>query len=221
MLADLSLVTALFAVAWIAAYPVSYFLTQAVATRVRRGEWNSRARRQFREGLPWLVLTLVPEIALIILRPRVIAAGVVLALLWAGSVFMTSRGRERAFSNDLLLVAMAATATPLMYWTAHPDSPWPGSVWRTSLVILIFFTGSVIHVKSLIREGDDPRWRIGNIVFHLLVLAIAFLAPIYLLAFVPTLVRSALLKPGVPAVRIGVIEIVMSALLLFAVALAN
>ena len=45
-----------FAIAWIAAYPASYYGTQGIAARIRRGRWSVRARAELRRALPWAVI---------------------------------------------------------------------------------------------------------------------------------------------------------------------
>ena len=212
-------VTALFAVAWVAAYPSSYYSTQSFAARIRKRSWTTRAKRELRNGVPWMAITAMPAIALVILRPAIVVPGLVLVLMWLISVVMTSRGKERAFTNDFLLVVMAASAIPLMYWLNNPGEPLPMIIWQISFVTLVYFTGSVIHVKALIREAKNRRWHYGSIAFHVAGLGTAALSPWNLLVFIPTLVRTMVMRPGLAPIRIGLVEILMSLLLVAALAL--
>ena len=208
-----------FAVAWIAAYPTSYYGTQALAARIRRGRWSVRAQAELRRALPWAAIAALAAIPVVIAQPRVVIAGAGLALIWLASTWLTSRGHERGIANDLLLVVMAASATPLLSWVMTGDvSP---ETWRIALVLLVFFTGSVLHVKALIREADDPRWHRASIAFHVLALAVALLSPWLLIAFVPALIRTIVMRPPLRPAIIGAVEIVVSLLLVVAVLLAT
>ena len=76
--------------------------------------------------------------------------------------------------------------TPLE--VAHGAIPWIGSAavpilslgmrpWQAAGIRLVFFTGAVLQVKSLIRAADDRRWAIGTRAFHLAALALGLLWP--------------------------------------------
>lgn len=218
--------TVVFALAWIVAYPVSYFLGRAIAARINRGAWTDRAKRELGYALPWVIVFGVLGVVLMAFRPWLIFAVLALGVLWVVSLALTVKGRERGISNDIVLIAMAATAVPII-WAISFDEPqpssWPASVWTISAILLVFFAGSVIHVKSLIREARDHRWRIADIVFHALALGLFVVSPWLLIAFIPALARSVAMRPGQklkPGV-IGVVELVMSVLIVVAIALAN
>ena len=101
--------------AWVLAYPASYYLGRAVVIRWRRGNWSRLAKRELSDAVPWMVLAALPALVLLALRPWLVWVGLVLAVLWAVSVWLTRTGHERGASNDLLLVAQASLAVPLMY----------------------------------------------------------------------------------------------------------
>lgn len=209
-----------FAVAWIAAYPASYFVIQAAAARVRRGQWTARAVRERRQAVPWLVIAGLPALVLVALRPVLLIAGLGFVVLLGLSLWLTIRGRERGFSNDLVLVAMAATGVPLLWVVSRPGEPIPAESWWTAAFLLTYFIGSVIHVKSLIREARDVRWRRGSIAWHVGMLGWLVASPFLAIAVVPALVRSIAIRPGTRPVRVGAIEIAIAVLVVVAVLLA-
>ena len=216
----------LFAVAWVLAYPASYYLGRAVVVRWRRGQWTRLARRELNDAVPWVLAAAVSALALVLLRPWLAWVGVALALAWAVSVWLTRTGHERGASNDLLLVAQASLAVPIM-WGIVNDSPALGlgvegsaAAWWAALVCLLFFTGSVLHVKSLIREADDRRWAVASRVYALACLATAWLSPWLLLPFGAAAVRAFAVPPGAKPAVIGAVETVVSVLVVIGVALA-
>ncbi len=207
---------ALFAVAWVLAYPASYYLGRAVVIRWRRGTWSRLAKRELRDAVPWIAMAAVPSLILLALRPWLVWVGVLLAVLWAVSVWLTRTGHERGASNDLLLVAQASLAVPLMY-AIVADSPALGvgqpeasDAWLAALICLVFFTGSVLHVKSLIREADDRRWAIASRVFNVAALSMGLISPWLLLPFGVAAVRAFVVPVGARPAVIGAVEIVVS-----------
>lgn len=208
-----------FSFAWVLAYPASYYLGRAVVIRWRRGNWSRLARRELGYARPWIVLAAIPSVMLVIFRPWLLLVGVVLALLWAVSVWLTRIGHERGASNDLLLVTQAALAVPLMWTIGHNTAP-PGSAWMAAFVCLVFFTGSVLHVKSLIREADDPRWAIASRVYNCATVGMGILSPWLLLPFGAAAIRSFAVPRGARPAVVGAVEIVVSTLVVIGTGLA-
>ena len=152
----------LFAVAWVLAYPASYY--PGPRGRHPLATWHVVAvGQELRDGLPWILMAAVPAVAA---RPcgRGCCGWVRCWQACGRWCVATDRSRTRA-SNDLLLVAQAAVAVPLMWGIATNTAnlgiadPAATDAWLAAFICLVFFTGSVLHVKSLIREADDRRWR--------------------------------------------------------------
>lgn len=219
MLTGWSIAVGLFCLAWVAAYPASYYLGRAVVIRWRRGTWSRLAKRELGYAWPWVGLAAIPSVVLLVLRPWLLGVGVLLALLWLVSVWLTRTGHERGASNDLLLVTQAALAVPLLW--AVGENAWPDrQAWLAAFICLVFFTGSVLHVKSLIREADDPRWARLSRVYHVLALAMGLISPWLLLPFGAAAVRSFAVPAGSRPAVIGGVEIVVSVLVVIGSALA-
>lgn len=207
--------TLLFAVTWICAYPTSYFGSRAVMVRIRRGSWSRLAVAARNATIPWLVVTILGVFVLVMLRPLLLLPGLVVVALWAVTVWLTWIGRERGISNDLVLVALSALAVPLMWWVGHDEVPL--NVWLAAFACAVFFTGSVLHVKSLIREAEDRRWHIASIGYHFIALIVmAVISPWFIFAFAPALARALFAKPTLRPGQIGAIETVISALFVVA-----
>ncbi len=219
LLGAISWLALVFAVTWICAYPTSYFGSRAVMVRVRRGSWSRLAVAARSATIPWLVVTLIGVVVLVVGRPFLVIPGLVVVLLWGITVWLTWKGRERGISNDLVLVLLAAYAVPMMWWVGHDVVP--TNVWLAACACAVFFTGSVLHVKSLIREADDRRWHFASIAYHFIALIVmAVVSPWFMLAFLPALARALFVKPGLRPGAIGGIEAVISVLFVIAAVLA-
>ena len=180
--------------------------------RVRRGSWTTRARSELRSTIPWAVLTLIGAGTLIAIRPWIILPGSLIALLWSISIYLTWLGRERGITNDLLLVALASMAPILMYVIANNQPSLnlvPHSIWIAALVSLLFFVGSVLHVKALIREATNLHWHVISVSFHgavVIALGLTTLSWWLTTPFAFALVRTVVMKPGMRPGKIGAIE---------------
>jgi hypothetical protein len=208
-----------FAAAWLLAYPATYYLGRAVVIRWRRGTWTRLARREWSHAVPWVAAAGSVSLLLVVLRPWLMAVGGALAAAWAASLWLTRTGHERGVTNDLLLVGQAALAVPLL-WAVTIDAWPPADSWWAAGVCAVFFTGSVLHVKSLIREADDHRWALGSRAFNVAALGMGLLSPWLLIPFGAAAVRAFAVRPGTRPGVIGAVEAVVSVLVVIAGALA-
>lgn len=206
-------------VAWVAAYPASYFLGRAVVVRWRRGRWSRIATRERDRARPWIVIAAAASLALLPGRPWLLAAGAGLALAWGASLWLSRTGHERGLGNDLVLVGQASLAVPLLAAMTTPG--WPASVaWQAAGVCLVFFAGSVLHVKSLIREAGNRRWAVASRAYHLTALASLAWSPWLVLPFAAAALRSFVVPPGARPAVIGGVETVVAVLVVVGGALA-
>jgi hypothetical protein len=217
----------LFFLAWVSGYPVSYFLGRALITRIRKGAWTNKARKDLAYLLPWLIVNAIASITLLIVRPWIISYGILVLVLWAISVFFSWVGRERGITNDLLLIALASMGPIFMYQAAvNHVSLWglPHPIWISALMSFLFFVGSVLHVKALIREAKNPKWHYRSIIFHVTVITfmLAFARPwILVIPFVFALLRTIAIKPGLRPGTLGVVELGVSISLIVCTVLAT
>lgn len=206
----------LFSVVWVAAYPCGFFAGRAIRSWSRRRRMTTVARRDARVAAAWAVPVALGGLMLAVRQPWLLVVAVGIALLWSVNLWLATRGLERSLTNDLILVVEAAVAVPLV-WMVTGNDPTPGSVpsavWLAALMCAVYLTGSIVHVKSLIRQRADPRWRAGNVAYHLFALIGMTLISWWLVVpFGAALIRSVALRPGVRPAVIGAIEIVVSLL---------
>ena len=203
----------IFFLTWVSGYPVSYFLGRAIIARIRRGTWTAKAKSELTFATPWLIISLFGLSYLIALRPWLFFYGIAVLALWSVSVYLSWAGRERGITNDLLLIGLASMEPVLMYQVAKDQSSLSGiphSIWIAALMCLLFFAGSVVHVKSLIREVKNRNWHTGSLVYHfvVLVLLLALVRPWYLaIPFVLALARTIVVKPGLRPGTLGIVEL--------------
>jgi YwiC-like protein len=215
----------LFLVAWVCAYPVGYFLGRALTARARRGSWSRLARRERARAIPWAVITAALGLPLALTRPWLLAAAAFLGVLWGVGLVIAARRGERSMANDLMLVAQAAVALPLTVAVVTGPSALTGDLagatLQATLIIAAYLAGSVLHVKSLLREAGNVRFHRVNVAWHAALAVGAGLASLWwLVGFIPALARTILLRPGMRPGVIGGVEAVVAVLVVAAAFLA-
>lgn len=214
-----------FCAAWVCAYPVGYYAGRGLSARVRRGSWTRLARRELRRALPWVVATTAFGAPLLWGRPWLALAAAVLGLAWALGLLVAARRGERSLANDLLLVAQAVAAVPLtvavIAGLPAMTGEWAVATATCTVIVGAYLAGSVLHVKSLLREAGNAAYRGANVAWHaVLALAAGQSDPWWTVAFVPALARSVLLRPGLRPAAIGGVEAIVSVLVVVAAHLA-
>lgn len=215
----------LFLAAWLCAYPVGYYAGRAVTVRVRRGAWTRLARRELGRAVPWIVLTAALGLPLAWTRPWLLLAAVLMSGIWAMGLWAADRWGERSLANDLVLVAQAVLALPLtVAVVAGPTelgASLRGVTATCTALIALYLTGSVLHVKSLLRESGNVAFHRLNLGWHLGAVVLATLVdPWWLIGFGPALVRAIAMRPGMRPAAIGAVEAVVSVLIVVAAFLA-
>jgi hypothetical protein len=199
--------------AWLSGYLLSYYVMQAVKTR--------RPQRFQAQLVAYGTPTLLLGGLTLLLRPQLLWFAPIYALLLAVNATYAWRRQERAVVNDLASVAQSSAM--LLVAAAVADVP-PTAVLPAFLAVLAYFTGTVLYVKTMIRERHSVPYRRVSVVYHLAVFALACWWHPLLGAFFGLALLRAWLLPGrgLRPKHVGILEIILSALLLATVTmLAN
>ncbi|MFF4550644.1 YwiC-like family protein [Streptomyces sp. NPDC001435] len=190
---------------WVGGYLLSYFGLLAVKTRR-----PSRVRTQL---LVYGSITLTAGVTVLLVRPQILLFAPVFAAVLAVNGFFAKARRDRALANGLVSVVAATLILPVVA-VAGEASPW--QVTGTSLVTLLYFTGSLLFVRTTIRARGDRGMMTTSLAFHAAaLLAAAWLALPYALPFTGYLLRAATLpRRGLTPKQIGIVEIFSSLALL-------
>ncbi|MDY7087562.1 MAG: YwiC-like family protein [Actinomycetota bacterium] len=143
--------------AWLTGYLFTYYALQAIKTRRL-----SRFRPQLLLYGPIAgglgVLTVIGH-------PQVLAYAPAYACLLMINAYYARMRRERAIANDLvsvvqscLMVLVSATVTGAALTQALP----------ALIVVFLYFTGTVLYVKTMIRERNNPAYYRISVIYHVL-----------------------------------------------------
>jgi hypothetical protein len=92
---------------------------------------------------------------------------------------------------------------------------------EATLIVAAYLAGSVLHVKSLLREAGNAAFHRVNVGWHVVLASGAAVAsPWWLVGLLPALVRAILLRPGMRPGAIGGVEAVVAVLVVVAAFLA-
>jgi hypothetical protein len=196
--------------AWVAGYLLSYYVLQAVKTR-RPG----RVRRQISLYAP---ITAVLAVPVVVARPGLWWFAPAYAVLLTVNVWFAWRRRERALLNDLASVVQSCLMVPVVAVVAEVTPRW-----QPFALVLLYFTGTVLFVKTMIRERGSVAYRWASVGYHLAALAAATLVGAFAALVFAGLLARAWLLPGRPMTpkQVGFVEIGASVLVLVAAASAH
>ena len=142
-------------VAWLGGYLLSYYLFLAMKTR--------RLARVRPQLLVYSAITVPAAVVVLLGRPELLGYAPVYAVLFGINAWYAWRRSDRALVNDLasvvescLMVLVAAGAAGVR----------PDAVLGPFLVALLYFTGTVLYVKTMIRERGERRYLVASIGYH-------------------------------------------------------
>jgi hypothetical protein len=200
--------------AWITGYLLSYYALQAVKSR--------RPRRYRPQIILYAVLAVPLATVVVAARPAVLWYAPAFAALWAVNAWYAWRRRERALVNDLASVLQSCLIVFVVATIAGTD---PLEVAWVAGACLLYFAGTALFVKTMIRERGSVAYRRWSVAYHAVALAVTLAAVPWLGLALPALFAWLLARAWLLAGRalapkhVGMIEIANSALLLLAIAL--
>lgn len=208
----MSLTTAAVTVAWVAGYLTFFTVGKWLPAR-RSG--NRRILRA--AGVPLACygsVTAVAVVCAVLLQPHLLWWAVVFAPLTVVSVYEIWRGTPRSLIagaaetvTSALVIAALATTGPgstsavtggitltRNVFSSEVVASLPPELWVTVIWLALYQVGTVLYVKTMIRErGSRPWWR-GSVAFHVVALAVTT-ATVFSgdLAVVPWLIAEAVM----------------------------
>lgn len=190
---------------WLLIYLFSFPLLQGVKT--------GKFRRYAQPMKVYGILLLPFAVYLVIAEPVLIWFVLPLVPLFAVNLYYAKTKNERALINDIsAILAFCLIIYPVFY--VGQGESWT-TVTELFLLSAMYFVGTALYVKTVIRERNNITFYYGSVLYHLLVaVAGLFLFPTLLVPLIILLLRAAILpKTGITAKRTGMIEIGFSLLL--------
>ena len=128
----------------------------------------------------YAIMLIVPAVAVLVLQPELVVWGLVFSPLVAISLWCSYQRRDRSILNDSVTVLAACLMLPVAYSAGLPPTPLPdvvgwlaqpgpvgwAAVWAATVLVLGYFFGTVLYVKSLIRRRGDRRFLAVSVGYH-------------------------------------------------------
>jgi hypothetical protein len=142
-------------VAWLGGYLLSYYLFLAMKTRR-----VSRVRPQL---LVYSAVAAPAAVVVLLGRPELLAYAPVYAALFGLNAWYAWRRSERALVNDLASVLEGCL---MVLVAAGAAGVGPDAVLGPFLVALLYFVGTVLYVKTMIRERGERGYLVASVGYH-------------------------------------------------------
>lgn len=198
---------------WLLAYCAAHHVQQYV--RLRRHSRNPRAAgRHLAPSLVFGAVVAGGGAALAAQVPWLLVAAVCAVPFFAVNTVYAARNKERALLNGWAAVVPACGMLLVSYRLGSGGLD--ATAWTAAAACVLYFGGTVLYVKTMIRERKSHAYRVASGVYHAVAAGVAaVLWPWFALPFAVFLVRALVL----PARRlrigvIGAIEVGCSLLLL-------
>ncbi|WP_433531630.1 YwiC-like family protein [Micromonospora sp. CA-263727] len=193
--------------AWLTGYLLIYYLLQAVKTRrpvrVRAQLWTYSIPTGLLGGL------------VLLLRPELLWYAPAYATLLVVNIVYARRRAERALGNDIASVAQSCL---MVFVCATAAGQPPDTVVTAFLAVAAYFTGTVLYVKTMIRERGNTTYYHASVGYHIASVALAaWLSLPLLCVFLLLLIRATVLpRRRLTPKHVGIVEILASTLVLLA-----
>ncbi|WP_255421131.1 YwiC-like family protein [Micromonospora solifontis] len=196
--------------AWLAGYLFSYYALLAVKT--------GRPARVRPQLLLYGGATALLGLPVLLVRPAVLGYAPLYAVLVAVNAVHARRRRERTLLNDLASVAQSVL---VVFVVATVAGVAPATLAGVAAAVGAYLVGTVLYVKTMIRERGSAGYRWASAAYHLAAFvgaAVAGWGPALAAVFAVLLLRAALL-PGrrLAPVQVGMAELAGALLVLGAV----
>lgn len=133
--------------------------------------------------------------------------------LVAVNIYFTKQKDERNLWNDLAGILIFALAGMGSYYFS--DRTFDGKILWVAIYPTLFFIGTTLYVKSMMRERKNPRYFWASVIFHSLCIVIFVTTQQFILAFafVPSLIRAIYLpKKKLSVKQVGLTEFAITAI---------
>lgn len=149
-------------VAWLGGYLLSYYVFVALKAR--------RLSRVLAQVLVYSAIAVPAGLLVVALRPGLLAFAPVYAVLFAVNAWYAWRRADRALLNDL--VSVVESCLMVLVAAAAAGVP-PSSVVAPFVVALLYFLGTVLFVKTMIRERGSRGYLAGSVGYHAAAVVVA------------------------------------------------
>ncbi|TKJ92758.1 hypothetical protein PaeCFBP13512_05235 [Paenibacillus sp. CFBP13512] len=192
-------------ISWLLLYLLSFPLLQWIKT--------GKAYKYRQPALVYAGLSIPVLSLLLIYQPDLIGYGIFLGICFVLNMYYARTRNERALINDIIAIVMFCSFIyPVMYIGRTTD-------WQLAttlfLIAVLYFVGTALYVKTMLRERGNVHYYIGSIFYHIVICGLVSWMNIGLIiSFALLLLRSIILPHfNLKSKHVGIIEICFAVVL--------
>ena len=152
-------------IAWVAGYFA--FFAWGLWAKIpppRNGRSSERKQKAFVATATYCAITLVAALITMALRPSLLLWAPVFAIVMGVTLWEVVKKRPRSLLSGISTVVASVFMGPVADYTIRGRIN--GVAWWWALILGIYFTGTIIYVKTMIRERNNPRYLTFSIGYH-------------------------------------------------------
>ncbi|GGA30286.1 YwiC-like family protein [Paenibacillus physcomitrellae] len=158
---------------WLVIYLFSFPVLQWIKT-------GNKARYRG-PALLYGVILLPLTVILIAFDPMLIGYGVLLLVFFIPNIYYAKTKNERALLNDIMAVLVFCSFIFPVVYVGEGGSRSYVEAAQWFALLAAYFIGTVLYVKTVIREKNNPRFYYASITYHLLNIGIAAAVNLYMI----------------------------------------
>ena len=141
---------------------------------------------------------------------RILLFAVLMIPLFIVNMYYARQKNERALLNDICAIIVFCIGGLISYYFSMKQID--KTAVFLALISFFYFLGSTFYVKTMIREKNNPKYRLISWGYHIVLTVIVFaIDPLCSLIFVPSVIRAIILYgKKISILKVGVLEIVNS-----------
>lgn len=143
--------------AWMSGYFAFFALSLWLKVR------SKRRSKYVRALVTYGLISAVCSVACLVVLPSLLRFAIVFAPLVAIAVWEAYRRRPRSLLSGISTVLASCAMLPVTVFSAGKD---PLDFWLPTLIMGMYFCGTIPYVKTLIRKKGDAHWHIGSVLYH-------------------------------------------------------
>lgn len=141
-------------------------------TEAQKKNLNSRRSRFLPPMATYAGLAGVLAVVLIVIRPGLMVWAPAFAVVFFIAIWEMWRDRERSFLARASAIVASGFMTPIAFTLGSNPVAW-NQMWIATVVLILYFIGTIPMVKCLIRERNNPVWVRFSLGFHAFWLLVA------------------------------------------------
>lgn len=200
---------------WTLLYLLSFPVLQWIKT--------GRADRYRKPALLYGALAIPLAASLAAAEPNLLGYGGLLLAAFAVPAYFAKRKNERALPNDIVAILLFCSFIyPVVYVGAGAEADWTRTT-RLFILLGLYFVGTALYVKTVIRKKNNPRYYRASVAYHALLVPYAAWFGLPLVLPFAALLLRAIVLPGrrLNIKQTGMGEIAFAALLYVTLLLAH